>query len=113
MTNQLVNTAETNLSKSVSRQKESTDSNWTIWHVGAGIGLLGGTLLLFCGCFLIIFQYFSGEKPIGVWLFLAVLPLWIIGAHCFDKVDEMEKARRNEYCPKRGMTDKENNEIYH
>ena len=98
MTNHFVNTTEINLSKSFSGKKESTGSYWTIWHIGAGIGLLGGTLLLFGCCFLIIFQYFSGEKPLGVWLFLAVLPLWIIGAHCFDKAEEIERAGKIEYC---------------
>jgi hypothetical protein len=91
MTNHFVNMTETNLSKAVSRKKDSIGSSWTIWDIGIGIGLLGGTLLLFGGCFLIIFQYFSGEKPLGVWLFLAVLPLWVIGAHCFDKIEETKK----------------------
>ena len=107
MTNHFTNSASDALPKTLIDQKETPDGRWTIWHVGAGIGLLGGMLLLFCGCFLIIFQYFSGEKPIGVWLFLAVLPLWIVGAHCFDKVEEIEKTQRIEYCRQHGMADEE------
>lgn len=107
MTNYLVNTAENNLSKTFSDKKRIPEGSWTIWHIGAGVGLLGGLLLLFGGCFLIIFQYFSGDKPVGVWLFLAVLPLWILGAHCFDKVEEIERAGKIEYYKQHGLTDEE------
>ena len=75
-------------------RKQAVGDFWTIWHVGAGIGLLGGTFVLACAAFLTIFQYFYSETPHGSWLFAVVLPLWIIGAHCFDKVEESEKTRR-------------------
>ncbi len=78
-------------------KSETVARNWTIWHVGAGIGLLGGLLVLFGTAFLIIFEYLTGEKSLGNWLFAAVLPLWIFGAHCFDKLEELEKERINRY----------------
>jgi len=77
-------------------KREIVVKNWTIWHIGAGIGLLGGLLILFGTAFLIIFEYFAGEKPVGEWLFLAVIPMWIFGAHCFDKLEDLEKEARNE-----------------
>lgn len=107
MATHLLNSTNETLTKTSINTKEAARSPWTIWHIGAGIGLLGGTFVLFCACFLTVFQYFYGELPHGVWLYVIVLPLWIIGAHCFDKVEEIEKAKRIEYCRQNGMTDDE------
>ncbi|MGC2239074.1 MAG: hypothetical protein WA584_23165 [Pyrinomonadaceae bacterium] len=85
------------LSNSAINKSEAVAKNWTIWHVGAGIGLLGGLLVLFGTAFLIIFEYLTGEKSPGIWLFTAVLPLWIFGAYCFDKLEELEKERMRRY----------------
>jgi hypothetical protein len=79
-------------------KKENTAKNWTIWHIGAGIGLLGGTFLLGCTVFLTFFQFLYSEKTHGNWLFFVVLPLWIFGAHCFDKIEEIDKTGRIENC---------------
>lgn len=100
MTNPFVNPTEKILLNVFTGKKENTAKNWTIWHIGAGIGLLGGTLLLGCAVFLIIFQFLYSEKLHGSWLFFVVLPLWILGAHCFDKIEEIDKTRRIEYCRK-------------
>jgi hypothetical protein len=94
MTRDFAPTTETKLPQIFTNQKLLTADFWTIWHIGAGLGLLGGTFILACGAFLTIFQYFYHENPHGSWLFAIVLPLWIFGAHCFDKLDELEKARR-------------------
>jgi hypothetical protein len=96
MPNYLLNTAN-NFSNTFKRQRTSIRGFWSIWHIGAGIGLLGGALLLIGSCFLIVFQYFSGEETAGVWLFLTILLLWILGAHCLDKVEEIEKVQRIEF----------------
>jgi hypothetical protein len=93
MTNQLINVTETRFSNSLNKRRAIPRGYWTIWHIGAGIGLLGGTLILACAVFITIFQYSYGETPHGVWLYLVVLPLWILGAHCLDEVEEIEKAR--------------------
>lgn len=95
MTTHFIKAENKSFPNAFSNQKESFRNPWTIWHVGAGIGLLGGLMLLFGGCFLIVFEYFTGEKQLGIWLFPAILPLWIIGAHCFDKVEETEKSRES------------------
>lgn len=105
MTNHFANPADSILPGTFVNQKELSNNYWTIWHVGAGIGLLGGMLVLFCGAFLTIFQFFYSENPHGSWLFAVVLPLWVIGAHCFDKIEELDKARKIEYCRQHGMTD--------
>lgn len=107
MTNHFVNTANNALPQNLINRKESAENYWTIWHIGAGIGLLGGTFILFGAAFLTIFQFLYSENPHGSWLFALVLPLWIIGAHCFDKVEESDKARRIEYCRQHGMIDEE------
>lgn len=104
MTNHFVNSAVKPLP--ITKKKESAGSLWTIWHIGAGIGLLGGTfLLLACAAFLTIFQFLYSEEPHGSWLFAVVLPLWIIGAHCFDKVEEIERAGKIEYYKKLEITE--------
>ena len=107
MTNNFTNPANNALPKTFINRKEVAEGRWTIWHVGAGIGLLGGTFILGCAVFLSVFQYFYGEAQHGIWLYAIVLPLWIIGAHCFDKVEEIEKAQRINYCRQHGMTDEE------
>jgi hypothetical protein len=105
MTNHFVNSANNTLPKTLINKKEIRNNFWTIWYVGAGIGLLGGTFVLACAVFLTIFQFLYGEQPHGSWLFAVVLLLWIIGAHCFDKIEEIDKAGRIEYCKQHGMTD--------
>ncbi|MGC2235686.1 MAG: hypothetical protein WA584_05970 [Pyrinomonadaceae bacterium] len=107
MTNYFTTSASDTLPRTFINKKEIPEGRWTIWHVGAGIGLLGGTFVLACAVFLTIFQYFYGEVPHGVWLYAVVLPLWIVGAHCFDKVEEIEKTERIEHCRQHGMTDEE------
>ena len=98
MTSHFVNSTEKILPSVFTKKKENITKNWTIWHIGAGMGLLGGTILLGCAVFLTVFQFLYSEKPHGNWLFFVVLPLWILGAHCFDKIEEIDKMRRIESC---------------
>ena len=106
MTNHFANPAANTFPETLSGKKESRAENWTIRHVGAGVGLLGGTCLLAGACFLTVMQHVYGEKTHGVWLFLMVLPLWIFGAHCFDQIERAEKAGKLEYCRKHGLSDR-------
>ena len=99
MTNHFANPAGSALPETFVNQREIPVNYWTIWHVGAGVGLLGGTFILFCAAFLTVFQFFYRETSHGSWLFAVVLPLWIIGAHCFDKIDDLEKAGRIDFSP--------------
>ena len=87
-------------------EKGIRDNGWTIWHIGAGVGLLGGLFILAFAGFLTIFQFLYSENPHGSWLYMVVLPLWVLGAHCFDKIEDIDKAR-TEFCKKNGMTDEE------
>ncbi|MDQ3713640.1 MAG: hypothetical protein M3388_15655 [Acidobacteriota bacterium] len=107
MTNHFANSADNALPKAFINKKEIPDYYWTIWHIGAGVGLLGGMFILACAVFLSIFQFLYSEIPHGSWLYAVVLPLWILGAHCFDKIEDLDKARRIEYCKKYRMTDEE------
>jgi hypothetical protein len=104
MTNQILNSAENPLSKiNISSKEYSRKKSFTIWHIGAGVTLIGGTFALFFAIFLTIFQYFYGETSHGIWLYVIVLPLWIVGAHCLDKIEEKHKAARIEFCRKHGI----------
>ncbi len=101
MTNRFANPTEKFVLNVFTGKKEITAKNWTIRHIGAGIGLLGGTLFLAFAMFLTVFQFLYGEKPHGGWLFALVLPLWFFGAHCFDKIEEVDRAKRIGYCKNR------------
>jgi hypothetical protein len=92
----MTNQAEKLLPKILIARQENKAANWTLWHIGAGVGLLGGLLILCGASFLTVFEYFYNEKPHANWLFMTVLPLWILGAQCLDKIEEAEKARKIE-----------------
>lgn len=79
--------------------------NWTAWHSGALIGLLGGLIVLIGTGFLEAAEYLTGEKSHSGALFFAVLILMFAGAHCLDKVREKNLAERIERCQKYGMKD--------
>ena len=68
---------------------------WTKFHTGACFGLLGGFTVLLSAMFLTIFEYFAGEKTHSFWLFLSIYPLFALGAHCLDKISELEKKEKN------------------
>lgn len=69
---------------------EKLDVSLKLRTMGAAIGLFGGTSVLIAAILLTIFDFFASEKPRENWLFFAVLPLWIFGAHCMDKTEEIE-----------------------
>ena len=75
MTNHFANSAENALPKAFIDKKKFPDNYWTIWHIGAGIGLLGGVFFLAFASFLTIFQFLYSENPHGSWLYAVVLPL--------------------------------------
>lgn len=100
MTNTLTNAAEKLTPHISTDNREFITENRIIWRLGAGVGLLGGLLILFAGIFLLIFEYFGNERLHTTWLFAAVLPLWFLGAHCFDKIDAAEKAGKIDRCEK-------------
>ncbi|MER3430808.1 MAG: hypothetical protein C4325_04580 [Blastocatellia bacterium] len=68
---------------------------WTKYHMGATVGLLGGLVVLLSAVVLTAFEYFSDEKSHSFWLFLAVYPLFALGAHCLDKISEMKRESKN------------------
>jgi len=90
--------ADDTLPKAFFHEKGMRGNHWTIWHIGAGVGLLGGLLTLGFASFLTVIQFLYSENSHGSWLYMIVLPLWVLGAHCFDKVEDIDKARRIEYC---------------
>lgn len=63
---------------------------YKLWITGAAVGLFGGTCSLIAGLFLTFYDFLQAGKPRGSWLFLAVLPLWVFGAHSLDKADDTE-----------------------
>jgi len=99
MTNQVFNQTNNPLAENVSVNQHSDRSlisgNWTKYHTGAFIGLLGGFVVMLGAIFLNVFDLFSGEKPHGIWLFVAIYPLFAIGAHCLDKISDLKKQKEN------------------
>ena len=98
MTNQISNAAETILPTNnfsfKNAERNDFAEKWTKFHTGALVGLLGGFMILLGAIFLIVFEYLSGEKSHGGWLFFFPLPLLVLGAHCLDKISEIAKAKR-------------------
>ena len=99
MTNQISNAAEailpTNNLKIEQIEYDDFAEKWTKFHTGALVGLLGGFIILLGAIFLTVFEYLSGEKSHGFWLFFTIYPLFAIGAHCLDKISELKKQKEN------------------
>ncbi len=97
MTNQIFNQTNNPLAENVSVNQHSKliSESWTKYHTGALIGLLGGFIVLFGAIFVNVFDLFSGEKPHGIWLFIAIYPLFALGAHCLDKISDLKKQKEN------------------
>lgn len=98
MTNQILNAADailpTDKFKFKNAERDDFVKSWTKFHTGALFGFLGGLLFLTGAIFLTVFEYLSGEKSHGNWLYFFPLPLLILGAHCLDKISETSKAKR-------------------
>lgn len=63
---------------------EEKNLSYRLLSLGATIGLFSGTLLFATALFSTIYNFLFTGKLQGSWLLLAVLPLWIFGACCFD-----------------------------
>lgn len=72
-------------------KKEISHRNLIFWDIGATVGLLGGTWFFAAAVFMTISEFLFSEQPEGSWMFLAVLPLWVIGALCYDKTVDADK----------------------
>jgi len=99
MTNQVFNQTKIHPAKDIfayrHTDRDEIGDVWTKYHTGATVGLLGGFVVLLSAIFLTVFEYFSGEKSHSFWLFLAIYPLFAIGAHCLDKISEMKREQEN------------------
>jgi len=97
MTNQVFSQTNNPLAEniSVNQQRNLISAAWTKYHTGALTGLLGGFVVMLGAIFLNVFNLISGDKPHGIWLFIAIYPLFAIGAHCLDKISELKKQKEN------------------
>jgi hypothetical protein len=98
MTNQVLNQTKDSSTEEVFDPEHAGDNlsrnDWTKYHIGALIGLPGGILALLGAVFLNFFDFVEGDRPHGIWLFVAAYPLFALGAHCLDKIGELKKANR-------------------
>lgn len=62
-----------------------------LFGAGATTGLLGGVWFFVAAIFSTIYNFLFSDAREGSWLFLAVLPLWIFGAICFDQCGDRAK----------------------
>lgn len=103
MTNQ-INLTKGNLSHNIIDRGTSVYLNRKLWQIGAGIGLFSGITVLFGTVFTFVAEYFYGEKSHGVWMIFVAFILLGFGAHCLDKIEEMKKHRRLEFCRRHGVS---------
>lgn len=85
------NTAEEASYRAALNKKENACGNRWLWDMGASVGLIGGVCFFIGAVFMTVSEFFLSEKPRGSWMFLAVLPLWVIGAYCLDKTVDSDK----------------------
>ena len=97
MTNQVFNQTNNPLAENVSgnQPRKLISAAWTKYHTGALTGLLGGFVVMLGAIFLNVFDLFAGDKPHGIWLFIAIYPLFALGAHCLDKISDLKKQKEN------------------
>ena len=79
-------------------------AHWTIRHVGAVFGLVGGFLAGIGGLILCAATYFAAASiseitlindanAVGTCLTISTIPLLMAGAYCLDKLDESVKQK--------------------
>lgn len=97
MTNQVFNQTNNPLAENVSvnQPRNLVNATWTKYHTGALTGLLGGFVVMLGAIFLNVFDLFAGDKPHGIWLFIAIYPLFALGAHCLDKIGDLKKQKED------------------
>lgn len=68
-----------------------------LWQTGAIVCFATGFLSLVSGFLLLLAAWFTNSALSGVlakWALVAPIPLMMLGAHCLDKLDFIEKAAR-------------------
>jgi len=73
--------------------------------LGVGCGLFG--LLLSVTPYVGLSDYIAGIGHLGNWLIAFFIPLMILAAHALDKVGQIQKTIRINYCKKHGMRDED------
>ena len=74
---------------------DTFQSTWTLWQTGAIFCFAVGFLSLVLGFLLLVITYFTASALSAVAARVAItaaLPLMMLGAHCLDKLDFIEKS---------------------
>jgi 4-amino-4-deoxy-L-arabinose transferase-like glycosyltransferase len=73
-------------------------NHWSWWHIGAGLGLIGGFLAIFLACVLTVLIWIFQPQSLKIslqsiinFLFYLAIPTLFWGAHCLDKIKENTK----------------------
>jgi uncharacterized membrane protein len=81
------------------------EKHLTLWLAGVQIGFIGGILSLVIGLTLTVIFWFAGKDipssvigQIGIWLIAAAYLLIGLGAHSFDKVEQITRAEKTGFC---------------
>lgn len=85
MTKRENNSIKERRAQSDSNRKDISKRKPAFWNLGAALGLIGGLWFFTAAVFMTVSEFLFSDNPKGSWLFLAVLPLWLFGAYCFDK----------------------------
>ena len=87
------------ISKRANPAREGWDNNQSWWNFTAFLCLAGGISFGIIGLFLSGIGYFAGadgiDCKIGTTLVFSAFPLTILGAHCFNKIEQVKKPRES------------------
>lgn len=112
MTGYLSTAKKFQLSNSFAAESVEDRKLQSFWlSVGAGLGLAGGFAAGVAGFLLTVMSWLFGNElaasDVGksaTYLILAMIPLIMLGAHCLDKIDDLKRAKRIEFCRRHGLT---------
>lgn len=96
MTNH-IHLTKNRLSNNIADGKSRHHNRISFWNFGAGVGFVGGLMFFLGTIFLVVTDFFYGEKEHGIWLFPFAFLLLIFGAHCLDKIDDIRKEKIADY----------------
>ena len=101
-----VQTARVNLVFGLERER----AYWTMGLMSsASLGAIAGLsgILIGAASFVGLASGMRWTSSLVTWLIVISFPLFVLAAHCLDRLDDVEKRIRAEYCKQHGLKETE------